>query len=643
MPAQRTGRDVVRAAGASQPLTCAGFCGIFLVSGRGVVRGSVSVSHRAVCNELAGYVTMSTQLAYGQLPAGAGRGRRTNLMAVVSVATSGWRGVPARIHQWGLTEGLDPWTREVAQGIIGSTELCGFNPLWHHWRKDETSEELVRLLTSLGVDVALVLTPREEHLPLIALLAEKEVPVVVAYARCPDPRVPWVACDNRGGLVRSVSHLAQLGHRRIGFLGGASIVPDFLERKQGFLEGMAALGLPVDPELVLECPSPRIDIADAGPLADRLLTHPQRPTAVACATDAAAAAVVSAAWKIGLRAPEDVAVVGFDDSELAVQVIPELTSVRQPVLEVANQACYLAACAVVGQIPETGAWQIDLPTTLVVRASCGAASRDGATGAGPSSHAVQIGDRTELERRLHQLVQTTDEMRELLSIASHDLRSPLVSILGFASSIESRYRHVLDEYILTRLTRIRRNAEHMDGLITNLLDVSRSHNQPLNFEPVRVHDLVTSVRKDLETLISRAGARVPIQEEMPTVTADATGLRQVFTNLLTNALRYRGDQPQPEIVIGFVERPADYEFYVQDNGSGISPEHHEAIFRLFRRGPHTDSEGAGIGLTTVRTMISRHGGRVWVESQVGAGATFRFTLPRRGEKGHVEQHDSART
>ena len=601
-----------------------------------MIRGSVLVSHRAVRNELAGDVPMSTQLAYGRLPAGAGRGRRTNLLAVVSVATSGWRGLPARIHQWGLTEGLDPWTREVAQGVIGSTELCGFNPLWHHWRKDETPEDLARSLASLGVDVAIILTPREEHLPLVPLLAEQGVPVVVAYARYPGARVPWVACDNRGGLVRSVSHLAQLGHRRIAFLGGASIVPDFLERKQGFLEGMAALNLPVDPELVLACPSPRADISDAGPLADQLLANPERPTAVACATDTIAAAVLSAAWKIGLQAPKDVAVVGFDDSELAVQVIPELTSVRQPVLEVANQACYLAACAVVGQTPQTGAWQIDLPTTLVIRASCGTASREGGAGATPSSQSVQAGDRTGMERRLHQLVETTNEMRELLSIASHDLRSPLVSILGFASSIASRYGHTLDEDVLTRLTRIRRNAEHMDGLITNLLDVSRSYNQPLNFDPVGVYDLVTSVRKDLETLISQAGAHVQIQEEMPTVMADATGLRQVFTNLLTNALLYRGDQPHPEIVIGYHERPADYEFYVQDNGSGISPEHHEAIFRLFRRGPHSDSEGAGVGLTTVRTVISRHGGRIWVESQAGAGATFRFTLPRRGEKNHVE-------
>ena len=610
------------------------------VSGGDVVRGSVLVSHRAVCNELAGYVIMSTQLAYGQLPAGAGRGRRTNLLAVVSVATSGWRGVPARIHQWGLTEELDPWTRQVAQGVIASTEHCGLNPLWHHWRKDETPEDLARSLASLGVDVAILLTPREEHLPLVPLLVEREVPVVVAYARYPDARVPWVACDNRGGLVRSVSHLAQLGHRRIAFLGGASIVPDFLERRQGFLEGMAALNLPVDLELVLECPSPRADLSDAWPLADRLFANPQRPTAVACATDTIAAAVLSAAWKIGLRVPEDVAVVGFDDSELAVQVIPELTSVRQPVLEVVNQACYLAACAVVGQTPQTGAWQIDLPTTLVIRASCGAASREGEAGATPSSQGVQAGDRTGMERRLHQLVETTYEMRELLSIASHDLRSPLVSILGFASSIESRYRHVLDEYVLTRLTRIRRNAEHMDSLIINLLDVSRSYNQPLNFAPVRVGELVASVRKDLETLISQVNAHVLIQEEMPTAIADVTGLRQVFTNLLTNALRYRGDQPQPEIVIGCIERPADYEFYVQDNGSGVSPEHHEAIFRLFRRGPHADCEGAGVGLTTVRTVISRHGGRVWVKSQAGAGATFRFTLPRRGGGVDYVGHDS---
>ena len=578
---------------------------------------------------------MSTPLAYGQLPVGAGKGRRTSTIAVVSVATSGWRGVPPRIHQWGLTEELDPWTRQVAQGLIASFEQSGFNLLWHYWRKDETAGGIAELLVSRQIDAVIVLVPGEEHLPLITRLMAREVPVLVAYARCRDPRVPWVACDNRGGLVRSVAHLAQLGHRRIGFLGGTSAVPDFRERREGYMDGMKALGLEVDPELVLECPSPRTDVTDAEPFAASLVRHPHRPTAVACGTDTAAAAMLTAAWKVGLRAPKDIAVVGFDDSELAVQVIPELTSIRQPTLEIANQVSYLAACAVVGQVPETGAWQIELPTTLIVRASCGAARDNGIAPAG-AEESVRAEARAELERRLHQLMDTTNEMRELLSIASHDLRSPLVSILGFAASIESRHRDSLNEDVLARLARIRRNAEHMDGLLTSLLDVSRSHNQPLNFEKVPVHDLLVSVRKDLESLISKAGAQVVIQDDLPTVIADATGLRQVFTNLLTNALKYMGDQPHPEIVVGCVARPGDYEFFVRDNGSGISAEHHEAIFRLFRRGPQDDSEGAGIGLTTVRTMISRHGGRVWVESQAGAGATFRFTLPRRGEKSDVE-------
>jgi signal transduction histidine kinase len=110
-------------------------------------------------------------------------------------------------------------------------------------------------------------------------------------------------------------------------------------------------------------------------------------------------------------------------------------------------------------------------------------------------------------------------------------------------------------------------------------------------------------------------------------------LRQLFANLLSNAVKYAGDRSRPLVEIGYAERAHEHEFFVQDNGVGIAPEYHEQIFQLFRRGPETKAKGFGIGLTTAKAVVLRHGGRIWVESQEDQGATFRFVLPRRGGTG----------
>ena len=116
---------------------------------------------------------------------------------------------------------------------------------------------------------------------------------------------------------------------------------------------------------------------------------------------------------------------------------------------------------------------------------------------------------------------------------------------------------------------------------------------------------------------------------MPTVLADEVALYQVFLNLISNALKYLGDQPAPMISVSSQTLPEECEFTVRDNGVGIAPEHHEEVFQVFRRLNQTEAEGAGIGLSTVKRIVLRHGGRIWVDSQAGRGAAVRFTLPRR--------------
>jgi len=581
---------------------------------------------------------MTAQLSSHLVPVGFGRGRRTNTIAAIQTATAGWQSIPPRIHQWGPDEDLDWWSRAAASGCINAAEETGFNLLWHFWRKHESAEELAGSIFPGLADAAIIVGPRDGHAPLLNRLAEMEVPFVITHTRHDNPLFPWVACDNHGGIVQAVRHLVDLGHQRIGFIGGPPTVPDLRERKEGYIDGLSAAGIAHDESLIVEAIA-RMDVDDIRSIASSLLRRGDRPTAVLCATNEMAVAAIETAWQMGLSVPQDLAVVAFDDSELATQIIPHLTVVRQPVREIMSQACYLVACSTVGQEPETGTWQLDLPVTLVVRQSCGAepatmASSDSSPGAPTSSTT----DR-DSERRLRQLTAANAELRELLYVASHDLRSPLVTIEGFAGSLEQRYSQALDARGRNYVERIRRSAQSMSDLFDSLLAVSRSHNQPLNYSRFSVRGLLEAVLGDLQSAIDDSKTHIIIAEDLPAIIADEVAIHQVFMNLVSNALKYLGDQPRPEIRIGYTARLDEHEFFVQDNGIGIAPEDQKRIFQLFRRGPDLHTEGAGVGLSAVKGIVMRHGGRVWVESQKGQGAALRFTLPRRDSEGDIDSPD----
>lgn len=568
-----------------------------------------------------------------------GHGRRTNRLAVVQCATALFKLRPPRVHQYSLSEALDPWTREVASGCLHGGEENAFDLLWRHWLKEETPADVAEALAGQA-DAVIVLAPRDWQAPLVEALEERGIPSVVAYACSPDLRAAHVSCDNARGIEQVVHHLAQLGHRHVGYCGGPMEVSDVRARRQGFLEGMAAEGLPVNPDLVVGETLRRM-ADDYRPLINHLLRHPNRPTAVVCASDYLAVAVVEGAWELGLDVPRDLAVTGFDDSDEATQIIPQITTVRQPVLEIANQACYLAACLVEGQAPETPGWRLELPVSMVVRESSGAALAVG----GADGEAELKGEaqttvmRRELQLRLRQLAAVNEEMQELLYVASHDLRTPLVTIQGFASSLERKYGASLDARGRDYLRRVRSSTDTMRDLIDALLTLSRTNNTPLTFERVRPRAVLERVVRDLGGLIEEKHARVRISSLPRAVLADEVAMYQVFLNLVGNALKFTRNGEAPEVTVGHALRREEYEFYVRDNGVGIAPAQQEEVFQVFRRVGESKEAGSGIGLAIVKRIVLRHGGRVWVESQTDSGATFRFTLPRRSLD-HV-RHPSA--
>lgn len=558
------------------------------------------------------------------VPFGFGRGRKTNRLAVIHTNPAAVVKPPGYLGLWGAKEQLDSWTRCAADGALCAAGSFGFDLLWHYRVAGQSLDDYLAPITPDHVDGVIVIVSQAFALDLLTALQEREIICVAAYGHSPDPAVPSVVCDNAGGLAQVVQHLASLGHRRIAFLDPGSGHADHLERRAGYLRAMEQLGLPVDDLLLGSAPDDLSSATTAGAI--RLLRQAERPTAVACANDLLATGVIDACWSLGLRVPQDVAVAGFDDSGEASQAVPPLTSVRQPVAAIIGHACFLAACTVVGQYPDTG-WQVELPVSLVVRESCGArrAGRD-------RSESLSVGEQVEaqyeLEVRLRQLAAINQEMQDFLNVASHDLRVPLVTIDGFAASLERKFSHLLDDRGKQKLAGIRRSAAHLQDLTEALLRLSREQDQPLYKIPVDVAETLEEVLHDMQGLIAEKRAMVHVDKHLPTVLADEMALRQIFTNLLSNALKYLGDQPNPTVLIRHRAREQEHEFSVTDNGIGIPPEHQDEIFKLFRRLPGSNTEGSGVGLTIVKRWVLRHGGRIWVESQKGQGATFRFTLPR---------------
>jgi len=355
-----------------------------------------------------------------------------------------------------------------------------------------------------------------------------------------------------------------------------------------------------------------------------------------CDTDDSACLVLRTAWETGIEVPRDLAVVGFDDSEQAAAAVPPLTSVRQPIQHIASQAFYLAACAAVGQEPWTGAWQLTLPNHIVVRESCGALPPVEGRLSARSAYLARA-----QEARIRHLEAVNDELRDWLSTASHDLRSPLVTINGFAETLSRKHGGELSQQGQHYLTRIRRSADNLSGMMNALLNLSRSHKEPLDLMIVEPREVIDEVLGDLDSMLSAANCQVIVAPDMPVLTADSTALFQIFLNLLTNAIKYAGDQPHPKIEIGYIHGEKEHEFFVRDNGIGIDTEQHERVFQLFARVSNDDgSSGTGVGLTNVKTLVLRHGGRIWVESEPGEGATFRFTIPIKDRCGEFSPGDT---
>jgi light-regulated signal transduction histidine kinase (bacteriophytochrome) len=226
-----------------------------------------------------------------------------------------------------------------------------------------------------------------------------------------------------------------------------------------------------------------------------------------------------------------------------------------------------------------------------------------------------------------ELDRSNRELEQFAYVASHDLQEPLRMIGGFLRLLEERYKPQLDakarEYIGYSVT----GAERMSQLIEDLLAFSRVATRGKEPQPVQADRAMTVALANLRGTIEQAGATVTC-EPLPTVQADPTQLMQLLQNLLSNAVKFRSPDRPCQVHVSARAEDGQWLFSVRDNGIGIAGNAFARIFVIFQR-LHTREQypGTGIGLAICKKIVERHGGRIWVESRVGEGSTFYFTIP----------------
>ncbi|MFQ4141328.1 ATP-binding protein [Chlorogloeopsis sp. ULAP02] len=232
----------------------------------------------------------------------------------------------------------------------------------------------------------------------------------------------------------------------------------------------------------------------------------------------------------------------------------------------------------------------------------------------------------ELAQLAHDLELSNSELKKFAYVASHDLQEPLNQVANYVQLLEMRYNDFLDEDAKEFITFAVEGVSLMQTLIDDVLAYSKVDMQAIEFELTEVDTALERALANLRKRISETGATIT-HDPLPTVMADHTQLMQLFQNLIGNAIKFRSDQA-PEIHVGATRLEDEWLFSVRDNGIGIDPQFSDRIFVIFQR-LHTRDEyaGTGMGLAICKKIIECHRGRIWVESQLGEGATFYFTIP----------------
>jgi signal transduction histidine kinase len=242
----------------------------------------------------------------------------------------------------------------------------------------------------------------------------------------------------------------------------------------------------------------------------------------------------------------------------------------------------------------------------------------------------EIEQRKRVEKALKdttlRLTSSNTDLQQFAYVASHDLQEPLRAVSGFVQLLSAKNKQHFDEESLVWVNHAVEGSQRMRTLINDLLSYARIESRGKEFNRVNLNDILERVTHDLSVSIAESHTSIS-NDKLPTVLGDPVQLAQLFQNLIANAVKFRSDA-DPVITIKSTVTSQDNVISIKDNGRGFDMEHAERIFVIFQRlQGRTEAAGTGIGLAVCKKIVERHRGRIWVESKVGEGATFFFTLP----------------
>ena len=306
--------------------------------------------------------------------------------------------------------------------------------------------------------------------------------------------------------------------------------------------------------------------------------------------------------------------------------------VDRPVAALLNDAADLERLvSSIGVEREVEEWELTLTRSDGRAARIAASARtrrlDDGTFAGT---VLCMRDVTERHRAAVELSRKNAELEHCVHALAHDLRSPLVALLGFSRLLRQDYGVLLDDTGTHFVDRIEQAGRTMEDLIHDLLELSRIGQPGERKALVNPASVLHQLQAELKPRLDAAGIELELPHDPPLVFCDRIRLYQVFSNLIGNAIDHMGACQQPRIAVSIVEHGEECHISVSDSGRGIDSKHHEQVFEAFQSlGPSSDGRtGSGIGLAIVKKIAETHGGRVWIDSRTGYGTTFHVTFLR---------------